>query len=105
FRQVTEEALVYAAKALGLDLSSESKQGLLRCYSEFKPWPEAHAVLERLKASGLRLVFLSNFTEQMLTSAVESCGLQGLFEPHLSTDRVRAFKPEPRAYQMALDGL
>jgi 2-haloacid dehalogenase len=41
----------------------------------------------------------------MLTSAVHSCGLQGLFEPHLSTDRVRVFKPDPRAYHMAVDAL
>jgi 2-haloacid dehalogenase len=31
--------------------------------------------------------------------------LQGLFEPHLSTDRVRVFKPDPRAYHMAVDAL
>jgi 2-haloacid dehalogenase len=24
-------------------------------------------------------------------------------EPHLSTDRVKAFKPDPRAYQMGVD--
>jgi len=41
----------------------------------------------------------------MLTSGVQSCGLQGLFEPHLSTDRVRAFKPDPCAYHMAVDAL
>ena len=26
-----------------------------------------------------------------------------MFEPHLSTDQVRAFKPDPRAYQMGID--
>jgi 2-haloacid dehalogenase len=56
-----------------------------------------------MKASGIRLAFLSNFTEEMLDAAVRSCGLEGLFDPHLSTDRVRAFKPDPRAYQMAVD--
>jgi FMN phosphatase YigB (HAD superfamily) len=28
--------------------------------------------------------------------------LDGVFDPHLSTDRVRVFKPDPRAYEMAL---
>lgn len=29
--------------------------------------------------------------------------LDGLFEDHLSTDKVQAYKPDPRAYQMALE--
>jgi 2-haloacid dehalogenase len=39
----------------------------------------------------------------MLDAAVANSGLHGLLEPHLSTDRVRAFKPDPRAYEMALE--
>ena len=105
FRQITEDSLVYAANALALDLSTEMKHRLLQCFWEFKPWPDALATLQRLREAGIRLVLLSNFTAAMLTSAVHSCGLQGLFEPHLSTDRVRAFKPDPRAYHMAVDAL
>jgi len=105
FRQITEDSLVYAAKVLALDLSSEKKRRLLQCFWEFKPWPDALAALQRLKTAGIRIVFLSNFTGAMLTSAVLSCGLEGLFEPHLSTDRVRVYKPDPRAYHMAVDAL
>jgi 2-haloacid dehalogenase len=39
----------------------------------------------------------------MLDAATRSSGLEGLFEQILSTDRVRAYKPDPRAYQMAID--
>jgi len=59
--------------------------------------------LKSLKASGIRMAFLSNFTPAMLDAAVQNSGLQGIFEPHLSTDRVRAYKPDPRAYQMGVD--
>jgi len=34
---------------------------------------------------------------------VRNSGLEGLLEPHLSTDRVQAYKPDPRAYQMGID--
>ena len=105
FRQITEDSLVHAAHILALDLSIEKRHRLLHSFWEFKPWPDALAALQRLKTAGLRVVFLSNFTAAMLTSAVQSCGLQGLFEPHLSTDRVRVFKPDPRAYHMAVDAL
>jgi len=105
FRQITEESLTYAARAMALDLSIEKRHQLLQCFWEFKPWPDALAALQRLKTAGIRVVFLSNFTAAMLTSAVQKGQLQGLFEPHLSTDRVRAFKPDPRAYHMAVDTL
>jgi 2-haloacid dehalogenase len=34
---------------------------------------------------------------------VRNSALDGFFEPHLSTDRVKVFKPDPRAYQMGPD--
>jgi 2-haloacid dehalogenase len=52
---------------------------------------------------GLRLAFLSNFTPAMLATLTQYAGLEELFEPALSTDAVRAYKPDPRAYQMAVD--
>ena len=48
------------------------------------------------------MAFLSNFTAAMLDQAVKNSGLEGIFEDHLSTDRVRVFKPDPRAYGMAI---
>jgi 2-haloacid dehalogenase len=42
-------------------------------------------------------------TPDMLDSAIKSSGLEGIFEPSLSTDRVRVYKPDPRAYQMGID--
>jgi len=35
----------------------------------------------------------------MLDSAIESSGLEGIFELSLSTDRVGVYEPDPRAYQ------
>jgi 2-haloacid dehalogenase len=34
----------------------------------------------------------------MLDQAVKNSGLEGVFEDHLSADRVRVFKPDPPAY-------
>jgi 2-haloacid dehalogenase len=60
------------------------------------------ASLKGLKASGVRLAFLSNFTVAMLDQAVKNSGLGGIFDDHLSTDKVGVFKPDPRAYGMAI---
>ena len=103
FWQVTDEALVFAGHALKLDLTAATRAQLLQAYLEINAWPDARPVLESLRRAGIRLAFLSNFTVPMLDAAVRNSGLEGIFEGHLSTDRVRAFKPDPRAYQMGVD--
>jgi 2-haloacid dehalogenase len=101
FWQVTEQALIFSCRSLDLELTKADSDRLMQSYLELKAWPDALTALKRLKASGLRMAFLSNFTVKMLDQAVRNSGLEGVFESHLSTDRVRAFKPDSRAYEMA----
>jgi 2-haloacid dehalogenase len=105
FWQVTGQALSFAATQLDLRLSKQDRDALMEPYLRLQPWPEVLMVLEKLRAAGLRLAFLSNFTKQMLDAAVASSGLQGFFEEHLSTDRVGQFKPSRRAYEMGVKAL
>lgn len=102
FWQVTEEALIFAAQQHKLALSAEQRERLMQAYLALDIWPDAKSALLRMKESGLRLAFLSNFTAAMLDTCVKRAGLEGIFEEHLSTDRVRAYKPDPRAYQMGI---
>jgi 2-haloacid dehalogenase len=102
FWKVTGDALDFAAEQAGLELTAASRDRLMAAWLELTAWPEAAAVLGELKTRGLRLALLSNATAVMLDSWVENSVLAGLFDPHLSTDRVRAFKPDPRAYQMGV---
>ena len=102
FWQVTKEALVFSCKSLKLELTRANSDRLMQSYLELKAWPDAPVALKELKASGLRMAFLSNFTAAMLDQAVKNSGLEGIFADHLSTDRVRAFKPDPQAYRMAM---
>lgn len=103
FWQVTEEALVFAANTLKLDLTAEKRAHLMQAYLEIKAWPDALPALQLLRDANIRMAVLSNFTAPMLDAAVKNSGLEGIFEPHLSTDRVSAYKPDSRAYQMAID--
>lgn len=104
FWTVTEQALVYAAAALKLDLPAEKRDRLMQAYLSFKAYPDVLPALEALRSAGIRLGFISNLTEAMQKAAIASAGLDGFFEQLLSTDRVRAYKPDPRAYQMGIDG-
>ena len=105
FWKVTEDALVFAAKLTNIELSTESRTQLMQSYLELKPWQDVPSALKRLRESGIRLAFLSNFTPMMLDSNIRSSGLQGMFEKVLSTDRVSSYKPDPKTYQLAVDTL
>jgi 2-haloacid dehalogenase len=103
FWKVTDDALVFAAKLLKLELSPDKRHQLMNAYLELKPYPDVLPALKSLRSAGMRLAFLSNMTSAMLASATKSSGLEGIFEHALSTDAVKAYKPDPRAYQMGID--
>jgi 2-haloacid dehalogenase len=103
FWQVTEDALVFAAKTLELDLTSEKRDRLMGAWLAIRCWPDVPAALGALKNAGVRLAFLSNMTRKMLEAGIRNSALEGVFEHVLSTDRVKVYKPDPRAYQMGID--
>ena len=105
FWDVTRDALRFSAKANKLALSGADEQRLMGAYLTLKAWPDVAAALHKLKDAGLRLGFLSNFTADMLQANIRSAGLDRLFDPILSTDRVSAFKPDPRAYRTGVEAL
>jgi len=102
FEAVSAEALAHASDALHLNLSGEARHAFLEATVQLPAWPESVSVLKQLSATGRKLAFLSNFTPRMLASVSRSSGLEGLLDS-LSTDAVRTYKPDPRAYQLAVD--
>ena len=103
FWQATEDALVFAATLLKLDLTPGKRKQLMETYLELQAWPEVPQALQALKSAGIRLAFLSNATPQILNAGIKNAKLEGLFEHVLSTDQIKTYKPDPRAYQMAID--
>lgn len=100
FWQVTEESLRFACRSAGIVPKSAELDRLMEVYLRLPVWPDVHATLRKLKESGIRLAFLSNFTRKMLDDNVRHAGLESYFEEYLTTDNVRAFKPDTRSYQM-----
>jgi 2-haloacid dehalogenase len=74
FLQVTEEALIFSCKSLKLELTKADRDRLMQSYLELKAWPDALAALKGLKAGGMRMAFVSNFTAAMLDQAVKNSG-------------------------------
>ncbi len=105
FWQVTDDALVFSAAKLRLDLPKVKRAKLMNAYLALKTWPDVVPSLGALKQAGFRLALLSNLTQTMLDADIETAGLKGIFEQVLSTDRAKTFKPDPQAYQLGIDAL
>jgi 2-haloacid dehalogenase len=105
FRAVTDEALTYAARAHDVPLSGDARATLMQAYDHLEPWPDARATLAALKAAGLKLAPLANFTPQMIEDLLVRADLRGFFDELISTDRARTFKPDPRAYALGVSVL
>ncbi len=105
FWQVSDDALVFAARKLKLELDSDKRAALMSTFLELAPWPDVEPALDALTKSGLRLSFLSNFTPRMLEANLERSRLKARFDHVVSTDRARSYKPDPRAYALGTEAL
>lgn len=103
FWEVTQDALVFSCRKLGLDLDLDAQQALMSQYAKLQPFPESLDVLQQLQEKGFRLALLSNGNTEMLEAVVKAAGMQQVLSHLLSVDSVKKFKTAPEAYQMATD--
>jgi 2-haloacid dehalogenase len=101
FGAIAHNSLRYAADGLGLSLSSSDRANLVNAYQRLEAWPDVRPALATLRKAGIRLALLSNLEEAWLEANLARNGLSDSFDHVLSTDRIRAFKPSPKAYAMA----
>lgn len=103
FWELTQDALVFSCRKLGLDLGLEAQNTMMGQYAKLQPFPENLAVLRRLKADGMKLAILSNGNPDMLAAVVGNAQMDDLFSHVMSVDTVRKFKTAPEAYQLGTD--
>ena len=104
FWRVTADSLDYALDAHGVD-DAALRDDLLHAYLSLDCYPEVPRVLSTLKDAGLRNAILSNGSPMMLEAAVESAGLEGMFDAVISVDELGVYKPSAEVYQLAMDEL
>jgi 2-haloacid dehalogenase len=105
FWEITQDALVFSCRKLGLELDLEAQNTMMGQYAKLQAFPENLAALRRLKEAGMKMAILSNGNPEMLAAAVQNAGMEGLFSHVLSADAVRKFKTAPEAYQLGTDML
>ena len=98
FWSVTEAALRFSVRRLGLTADEPQLARLMDAYLSLACFPEVEAALERLVARPRAI--LSNGSPRMLAAAVASSGLGRHLQHVLSVDTVRVFKPAPAVYAL-----
>jgi 2-haloacid dehalogenase len=86
-----------------LDLATDARARLMHGFLELRAWPDVAASLRALREAGMKVALLSNATPQILTTALKNSDLDTALDQVISTDRIRSYKPDPRAYQLGVD--
>ena len=105
FSIVTEDAMVYAANAVHVELTASRRREVMEAYLHLTPWPDTADALRRLRESHVRVITIANLSPTMLRENAERAGVATLFDALLSTDANHTYKPDPRAYQLGVDHL
>jgi len=104
FSVVTMEALEFATTHLGLELEEEIKEDLMARYFTLSAFAEVAECLKILSENN-NLAVLSNANFEMLEGAIGFNRLEPYLHQVFSVDSIKIFKPDPRVYQLAVDGL
>jgi 2-haloacid dehalogenase len=99
FWSVTDAALRYAVRRLGLSATDAQLARLMDAYLTLAPFPEVTSALGRL--AGRPRAILSNGSPRMLDAVVRASSLGGVLDHVLSVDAVRTYKPSPHVYALA----
>jgi len=103
FWKLTEDALVFACRALRLSCDEHQRKQLMQVYLTLSAFPEVKPALEKL--ASLPLSILSNGTPEMLSPLVAANNMTYFFQHIFSVDALQLYKPRPEVYQHAATSL
>jgi 2-haloacid dehalogenase len=105
FGTIGSTALDMVATRRGVTLSPQDRTSILDGMRNLPPHQDVRDGLERLRRAGLRLVTLTNSTEQVAQAQITHAGLSEYFEHIFSADSARRLKPAPEPYRMVAERL
>ena len=105
FWLVTGDALIHAARSLGLELTPARRDRLMEAYLTLAAFPDVRPGLEALRDRGVKLAVLSNGEPRMLEAAARSAGIDTLLDTIISVEEVKIFKVSPRVYNLGPERL
>ena len=104
FQILTEDSLRFALAFHGVN-DARVYDILISSYERLLAYEDVLPQIERMKEQGLIVGILSNGTTEMIARNLAYSGLENIFSPLLSVDKVRTFKPDMAVYNMASEAL
>lgn len=103
FADVGVAALMMTGERNGMSITrSEARSAVAGPIRALPAHPDVRPALQRLSGAGFRLATLTNSSAAGVDAQLRNAGLIDLFDDVMSTQAVRAFKPDRRTYQHAL---
>ncbi len=99
YRQIGYRAVSYVMDRCGITYTQGEVEWLVSQIESLKPFPDVVAALESLRASGYKLVVLSNGDRDMLEAAKPHIGFP--FDLTISVQEAGYFKPHWKTYAKA----
>lgn len=99
FSTAQRAALRMLAERENVSLSDEAATALVDGMRSLPPHPEVPAALERIAASPLHVVALTNSPASVAEAQLRNAGLRDHFDRVVSADTVRSLKPAPAPYR------
>lgn len=99
YRQIGHRAVSYVMDRCGIDYKQSEVEWLVGQIEQLKPFPDVVEALEKLRASGYRLVILSNGDRDMLEAAKPHIGFA--MDMTISVQEAGYFKPHWKTYAKA----
>ena len=103
FGVCTKQALEYTDQFMRTRFDESTRTSLMQAYRELPAFPDVPECLERLKAQNYRLFPFSNGTSDMVSAVLAHAGIDHLFEPVISVDSLKTFKPDPAVYHHVIE--
>lgn len=103
YRYITRCALDYTLLKFDLACTEATREQLVDAWSHLSAWPDARTALAEIKRRGYPVAILSNGDEPMLKALEESTGI--VFDYIFSADQAKAYKPNPKIYQLPFNKL
>jgi 2-haloacid dehalogenase len=100
FTKLTEDALMFAAESLRLDLDGAARGLLMHEYTQLTAFEDVVPALKALQAKGVTLGVLSNGDPGLLEDALHGAQIGEYFDLVLSADAVHSYKVSPAVYEL-----
>lgn len=101
YREIGEQTVDYVLDRAGIDHTDDEVADLVAQIERLKPFPDVVDALAEIKATGIKLVILSNGDPDMLAAGVPYSGTDHLWHRVISVAEANSFKPHRDTYRTA----